>query len=141
MTSGDLTFDLTKSDRSYFFLIFDALSNAAYPVSLRGPGAELEGGCSNTPPPALRGNPGAPAGRGLKIKITKRPVSFIFWHIPPPKMSQSKPLLAIVLVLPSRVECNLLLFVKKKSSLSTTQKINVRSNAVKLWLRFIPHQT
>ena len=26
------------------FLIFDALSNAACPVSLRGPGAELEGG-------------------------------------------------------------------------------------------------
>ena len=52
MTSGDLTFDLTKkSDRSDFFLIFDALSNAAYPVSLRDPGAELEGGCSNTPPP------------------------------------------------------------------------------------------
>ena len=50
MTSGDLTFDLTKKrDRSDFFLIFDALSNAAFPVSLRGPGAELEGGVQ-TPP-------------------------------------------------------------------------------------------
>ena len=47
MTSGDLTFDLTeKVTRSDFFLIFDALSNAACPVLLRGPGAELEGGCS-----------------------------------------------------------------------------------------------
>ena len=35
---------MTKSDRSDFFLIFDALSNAAFPVSLRGPGVELEGG-------------------------------------------------------------------------------------------------
>ena len=51
MTSGDLTFDLTKKVTEVnFFLIFDALSNAACPVSLRGPGAELEGGCSNTPP-------------------------------------------------------------------------------------------
>ena len=53
-----------KSDRSDFFLIFDALSNAAFAVSLRGPGAELEGGVQ-TPPPAGRGNPGPPAGRGL----------------------------------------------------------------------------
>ena len=50
MTSGDLTFDLAKKvTRSNFFLIFDALSNAAFPVSLRGPGTELERGCS-TPP-------------------------------------------------------------------------------------------
>ena len=45
MTSGDLTFD-----RSDFFLIFYALSNAAYPVSLRGLGAELEGGVFKHPP-------------------------------------------------------------------------------------------
>ena len=38
-----------KNDRSDFFLIFDALSNATCPVSLRGPGAELEGGVQ-TPP-------------------------------------------------------------------------------------------
>ena len=31
-------------------MIFDALSNAAYRVSLRGPGAEIERGL-NTPPP------------------------------------------------------------------------------------------
>ena len=51
MTSGDLTFDLTKkSDRSDFVIMLSALSNAAFCVSLRDPGAELEGGCSNTPP-------------------------------------------------------------------------------------------
>ena len=33
-------------------MIFDALSNAAYRVSLHDPWAELDGGgCSNTPPP------------------------------------------------------------------------------------------
>ena len=32
-------------------MIFDALSNAAYRVSLRGPGAEIEGGFLNNPPP------------------------------------------------------------------------------------------
>ena len=40
-----------NSDRSDFYLIFDTLSNAAFPVSLRGPRPpELEGGCLNTPP-------------------------------------------------------------------------------------------
>ena len=49
MTSGDLTFDLLKNDRSSFVMIFDALSNAAYRVSLRGPGAELDGGVQTSP--------------------------------------------------------------------------------------------
>ena len=54
MTSGDLTFDLTnKVTKSDFFLIFDALSNATFPVSLRDPGDELEGGVQ-TPPPHTR---------------------------------------------------------------------------------------
>ena len=30
-------------------MIFDGLSNAAYGVSLRGPGAEIDGGVLNTP--------------------------------------------------------------------------------------------
>ena len=46
-------------------MIFDALSNAAYRVSLRGPGAEIEGGFSTTPPPAGGGKSRGPAGRGL----------------------------------------------------------------------------
>ena len=55
VTSGDLTFDLTlKVTRSSFVMIFDALSNAAYRVSLRGPGAEIEGGVLNNPPPSSR---------------------------------------------------------------------------------------
>ena len=45
-------------------MIFDALSNAAYRVSLRGPGAEIEGGVSTTPP-AGGGKSRGPAGRGL----------------------------------------------------------------------------
>ena len=32
-------------------MIFDALSNAAYRLSLRGPGAEIEGGVLNNNPP------------------------------------------------------------------------------------------
>ena len=47
-----VTWHLTwpKKDRSSFVKIFYALSNATYHVSLHGPGAELEEGCSNTPP-------------------------------------------------------------------------------------------
>ena len=50
MTSGDLTFDLALKMTKGFVMIFDALSNAAYRVSLRGPGAEIEGGSLNSPP-------------------------------------------------------------------------------------------
>ena len=39
-----------KKVRSSFVTIFDALSNAAYRVSLRGPGAELEGAITDPPP-------------------------------------------------------------------------------------------
>ena len=43
MTSDDQTFDL-KNERCTFVMICVELSNAACCVSLRGPGAELEGG-------------------------------------------------------------------------------------------------
>ena len=46
----DLCPDL-KIDRNLSVIIFDALSIAVYRVSLRGPGAELEGGRENAPPP------------------------------------------------------------------------------------------
>ena len=48
-----VTWPLTwpKNDRSSFVMILDALSNAAYRVSLRGPGAELDGDVQ-TPSPA-----------------------------------------------------------------------------------------
>ena len=49
-------------------MIFDALSNAAYRVSLRGPGAEIEGG-SQPPPPAGGGKSRGPAGRGLTFVV------------------------------------------------------------------------
>ena len=45
-------------------MIFDALSNAAYHVSLHGPGAEIEVGSQQ--PPAGGGKSRGPAGRGLK---------------------------------------------------------------------------
>ena len=41
MTSGDLTLKITEA---VLVVILYALSNAGYLVSLRGPGAELEGG-------------------------------------------------------------------------------------------------
>ena len=63
MTSGDLTFDLLKNDRRSFLMISDALSNAAYCVSLPGPEAELDKGeGSNTPGRRVRHR--APAGAG-----------------------------------------------------------------------------
>ena len=46
-------------------MIFGTLSNAAYRVSLRAPGAELEGG-SQEPPPPSGGKARGPSGRGLK---------------------------------------------------------------------------
>ena len=46
-------------------MIFDALSNAAYHLSLRGPGAEIEGG--SHPPSSGGGKSRGPAGRGLII--------------------------------------------------------------------------
>ena len=48
-------------------MIFGALSNAAYRVSLRGPGAEIEGGLSRAPPPSGGGKSRGPSGRGLKL--------------------------------------------------------------------------
>ena len=69
LTFGDLWWpDLwpdLKNDSS-FFMIFDALSSAAYRVSLRGPEAEIEGGL-NIPPPAGGGKSKGPAGRGLTV--------------------------------------------------------------------------
>ena len=44
-------------------MIFDALSNAAYRVSLRGPGAEIEGG-SQQPPQQVVENLEAQQGAG-----------------------------------------------------------------------------
>ena len=50
-------------------MIFGALSNAAYRVSLRGPGAEIEGGSQEPPPPSGGGKSRGPSGRGLMSKI------------------------------------------------------------------------
>ena len=48
MTSGDMNFHLSKKWPKKL-MIFDALSNVAFRVSARGPGAELDGRCPNTP--------------------------------------------------------------------------------------------
>ena len=45
-------------------MIIDALSNAAYCVSLRGPGAEIEGGVLNDPPQQVVENLEARQGAG-----------------------------------------------------------------------------
>ena len=52
--SSDLWLDL-KNDRNSFVIIFDALLNAAYRVSLRCPGVELEGKGVQTPRPGVFG--------------------------------------------------------------------------------------
>ena len=57
-------------------MIFDALSNAAYRVSLRGPGAEIEWGFQQQPRPAGGGKSRGPAGRGLKESVHIRKLRF-----------------------------------------------------------------
>ena len=49
-------------------MIFGALSNAAYRVSLHGPGAELDAAGVQTPPAARRVRSRAAARRGINIK-------------------------------------------------------------------------
>ena len=65
MTSGDLVFgpDL-KNDQSTFVMIVNELSNAAYCVSLRCLGAELDGSFSNTSPQQVVEIPEAQQGAG-----------------------------------------------------------------------------
>ena len=45
-------------------MIFGTLSNAAYRMSLRGPGAEIEGGALKSPPHQVVENPEAHQGAG-----------------------------------------------------------------------------
>ena len=53
-------------------MIFDALRNAAYRMSLRGPGAELEGRGEAINDPHQGGEKSkGPAGRGLIAKMKK----------------------------------------------------------------------
>ena len=54
MRSGDLASDLTLKNGQRGFMIFDALSIAAYRMSLRGPGAELDGGIQTPPTQPVR---------------------------------------------------------------------------------------
>ena len=49
-------------------MIFGALSNAVYRVSLRDPGAEIEGGLSRAPPPSGGGKSRGPSGSGLNFR-------------------------------------------------------------------------
>ena len=54
-----------KNDRNDFEMIFRELSNAVFRFVLRCAGAEIDGRCSNTPPPAGGGKSRGPLGRGL----------------------------------------------------------------------------
>ena len=67
MTSGDLTFDLISKMTKWFRNDFGTLSNAGYRVSLRGPGAEIEGGSQEPLPPSGGGISRGPSGRGLTV--------------------------------------------------------------------------
>ena len=58
-----------KNDRCGFVMIFSALSNAAYLVSLRGPGAEIEG--VSQEPPSGGGKSRGPSGRGLTYSLPR----------------------------------------------------------------------
>ena len=51
-------------------MIFGAPSNAANRLSVRGPGAEIEGGFSRGPPPSGGGKSRGPSGRGLTLAGT-----------------------------------------------------------------------
>ena len=72
MTETDLK--MTKN----FVMTFDAVSNAAYCVSLRCPGAELErgGGGVSTTIPSGCGKPRGPAGRELKCYLYEAMTNF-----------------------------------------------------------------
>ena len=80
MTSGDLTFDMTQKILHYF----DALSNAAYRLSLGGRGAELEewGGLNNNPPSG-GGKSRGPSGCGLlgQSKLSERTAGSPEWGL------------------------------------------------------------
>ena len=56
-------------------MTFGALSNAAYLVSLRGPGTKLEGDSQEPPSPSGGGKSKGPSGRGL---INTAPIPFEF---------------------------------------------------------------
>ena len=56
-----------KNDRNDFEMIFRELSIPVFRFVLRCAGAEIDGGCSNTPPPPAGGGKyRGPAGRGLR---------------------------------------------------------------------------
>ena len=54
-------------------MIFEVLSNAAYRVSLPGPGAELDGAL-RSPPTISGGKSRGPAGRALSLKRKYNPI-------------------------------------------------------------------
>ena len=65
--------------RSSFVMIFYALSNAAYRVSINSPGAELEGVFK--PPPDRRVRRRATARRGLKESVHISYISLINFNL------------------------------------------------------------
>ena len=69
-----------KNDRSSFRIIFPELSNYVFCFVLRCAGAELDRGCSNTPPPPSGGGKSrCPLGRGL-IKFFIVLYFFSLWN-------------------------------------------------------------
>ena len=59
-------------------MIFRELSNAVFRFVLRCAGAEIDGGCSNTPPPAGGGKSRGPSGRGLS-QWAKNQLRYIYF--------------------------------------------------------------
>ena len=68
LVTSILTWD--KNNRNYFEMIFRELSNAVFCFVLRYAGAEIDGVCSNTPPPPSGcGKSRGPSGRGLIVWV------------------------------------------------------------------------
>ena len=63
-------------------MIFRELSNAVFRFVLRCAGAEIDGGCSNTPspPPAGGGKSRGPSGRGLNSQLFSPKISNILYN-------------------------------------------------------------
>ena len=82
-------------------MIFDALSNAAYRVSLRGPGVELEGAINDTPSGDEKIFEAQLPGRGLKI----RAIHFVCIIAPLLSITEGMRLIHQELLLGRRLEC------------------------------------
>ena len=81
-----------KNDRNDFEMIFRELSNAVFCFVLRCAGAEIDGGCSNTPPPSRWWKIQRPSRARVNTRTGGGSENHTVWrgggHIMPPHRSQ-----------------------------------------------------